>query len=31
MFATPGADAAHAFDIANVHLRGTARAIFRDG
>jgi hypothetical protein len=27
MFATPGADAAHAFDIANLHLRGHERAL----
>jgi hypothetical protein len=27
MLATPGADAAHAFDIANLHLRGHARAL----
>jgi hypothetical protein len=27
MLATPGADAAHAFDIANLHLRGHERAL----
>ena len=27
VFATPNADAAHSFDIANVHLRGTAGAV----
>jgi hypothetical protein len=27
VLATPGADAAHAFDIANLHLRGPARAL----
>jgi hypothetical protein len=27
MLATPGADAAHAFDIANLHLRGHARGL----
>jgi hypothetical protein len=27
VFATPGADAAHAFDIANLHLRGPAAAL----
>jgi hypothetical protein len=27
VFATPGADAAHAFDIANLHLRGHERAL----
>jgi hypothetical protein len=27
MLATPGADAAHAFDIANLHLRGRASAL----
>ena len=27
MLATPGADAAHAFDIANLHLRGQERAL----
>jgi hypothetical protein len=27
VFATPGADAAHKFDVANVHLRGTVAAV----
>ena len=29
VFATPGADAIHKFDIANVHLRGPAEAVVR--
>jgi hypothetical protein len=29
VFATPGADALHRFDIANVHLRGPAEAVVR--
>ena len=29
VFATPGADAAHKFDVANVHLRGTVDAVVR--
>jgi hypothetical protein len=29
VFATPGADAARAFDIANLHLRGSASAVTR--
>ena len=29
VFATPGADALHKFDIANIHLRGPAEAVVR--
>jgi hypothetical protein len=29
VFATPGADALHSFDIANIHLRGPAGAVVR--